>query len=692
MGPFFSSGARDSERLSARAQSLPRTDPDSKVSSHLESKIFQSLEAMQDNNKAFPKNPSAKRMWKSRSLGRSDIIELPDRHTPLPDTGHYLSRTSQAVGSRHRSSNEVNKADRLGIHCPTPERPISSQSSQMLFDKILGHKGYEAGPRPDQATQDLAKMRDNGSPAKKPVIASVPEGYVELEATNTRQNRMIPHASREYASRSSDHEKSTIESLLDKHIECLGLEVDKRESVETLFLEAPCSRKSTLSLDRGVRPTRISDRLDNIRRKGHVRSATEKFESYTNMTPEQNALVPLRLFHGTKKVLSVNQQSDTNASQENETTEEMHRERPSRSWMTLPSTSALPSEDLSSSGKQKSESNKSHEEATAAAATKDLESEIDLRAVADHFESFRKKPVETKDPSVKHLQEQDRVHKHESSDETKVPLRLKIKALSLPVSCLKPNLTDRNVLSLEGHAPQMPASTPTRDEETAASLQSTSTADSPVELPATVTRESVRLSLSSRRPHSKPKSSLDTNRKPSVKTPKSHKSSTSHAYPVPYIHPDSKYPRLAAPDLGPPLTSMSFDLSLHLDPDASLREQKSSFSEESQEKGLKNSLRKRLHDIGNRLNVSPKASTDPLLHDEQDKNTATNAHRTRKHGRYNSTQQNGLTVGMSDFAYRKRKLLERLKTWWKRQKLRLRGKKSTKDRQTHRRQLSTDNI
>jgi hypothetical protein len=175
----------------------------------------------------------------------------------------------------------------------------------------------------------------------------------------------------------------------------------------------------------------------------------------------------------------------------------------------------------------------------------------------------------------------------------------------------------------------------------------------------------------------KMKNSVDMARKMSIRTMRSHRSNASIVEPLNSTRLSAVAPHLGAPDLGPPLTSTSLNMNFAFPPataaaPAGLRATQSFFSDDSSAvQNPRASLRERFN-LPSLRSVLP---SSPRVH------SMTNAPGRRSeaaHSRlHQSCQMQGLTqegeesdlygtVGMSEFAYCRRRMLERVKGWWKR--------------------------
>lgn len=653
--------------MTDKIQSMPHTaDWGPKASGGLQSQAPSSVQVISGDS-------SLQKISKSITLRWPNTKEMFDKKSRMSDL-HGSSHTNKPLDDRPKSSDETSKADRMGIHCPTPERPISSQSSNIRFRKVLGLSDNDtllplSKPAVESSQKVIGNRLNNCKGPPTPVLGTSYQAEIQ-----GAKDKSTPRGSREVTSCDTDREKSTVESLLDHHIESLGLGSGQPEPTEPVLPELRSSTKSTASLDRDLRPTRLSDRLGDIHWKGHVRSATERFESFTSMTSEQRALVPRRLFHGSTGRRSVGEQIEASAIKDGSERLRPYRERPSASWMTLPSTSAATSENQNSERGAKSESRTS-DGLLAAGTTNTPEPKIKLSAAIRHSDSAPHVPAQM---GCMPRQEMATLGAgQETPPQARLRLRVKVKDRSLSASQSKSTIAEKETRTVDATPPSPSAqiSHPVSENNAASSHVQGRTQNSP-QPPIDGSQEPVRfISSSQRRLQKRPGLLQDDSINPLKPTAKPHKRPQNQERPILGVQPDSKYPRLADPDFGPPLTPMSFDFSLQSSTDAAPRVQKSSFSADSLDQGVKDSLRKRLHGIGNRFNVSPKASTDRLLEREHSKKSGVHARKKRRHGRHQSGQQNG-TIGMSDFAYKKRKWLERLKAWWERQKSRFRGEKS----------------
>ena len=195
--------------------------------------------------------------------------------------------------------------------------------------------------------------------------------------------------------------------------------------------------------------------------------------------------------------------------------------------------------------------------------------------------------------------------------------------------------------------------------------------------------------------------SMAISRLASIRTVRSHRSKTSLAEPMNSTRFSAQIPRfinqtasLAAPDLAPSLSSLNLDLSVRYPdvmagPRPVLRGTRSFFSDDSSAMHrVTGSLRNRfhLHNFRSAFPSSPRARRISDGADVTLRSSASQPHQSRQlRGHSGEEEERDLygTVGMTDFAYRKRQVVEKLKDWWKRHsvqmKLGMKKKKSHKN-------------
>ena len=195
--------------------------------------------------------------------------------------------------------------------------------------------------------------------------------------------------------------------------------------------------------------------------------------------------------------------------------------------------------------------------------------------------------------------------------------------------------------------------------------------------------------------------SMVTSRLASIRTARSHRSKASLAEPVNSTRLSAQIPRhddqapgLAAPDLAPSLSSLNLDMSVRYPdvmagPRPVLRGTRSFFSDDSSAiHRVTGSLRNRFH-LHNLRSAFPSSPRPRRISDGANvtlRSSASQPHQSRQiRGHSGEEEERDLygTVGMTDFAYRKRKVVEKLKDWWKKHsvqmKLGLKKKKSHKN-------------
>ncbi|KAK6386097.1 hypothetical protein LTS17_001671 [Exophiala oligosperma] len=592
------------------------------------------------------------------------------------------------VRGRPKTSGDAQKKPPTQILSPMPERPMSSQSRKR-FSRIFDIEESFVG----EETKAISEVKTF---ARLSAVTEQPD-LQSLEVASA-----IPPASerncQEINASFTDitiHDKSTVESLLDHHIECLGLggepESPLTSSVELDQLDEACSVKTSDCQKTEIIPSNST-----------VRPTTSGSYQPSSLTSsERRRLMPRRLFASMDARMSHNPVFLPTASSFDKEPSSVMNSRPvtnelSFGWQTLPSTSAIVS--LASATKISLTSGDLADVDSdppfnkfkirrvsniSASTTESLNLDIDASPTGPSLSSRRSKS--------------DLVTKQDCHRRRRARILLKAKRKS---SCLDP-VTD------DDHMSQPPLDASPEDEWETTESPEDITLKSPVagyaelsgesviaQPPTTVTSGSVQISSAAPKRWSNMlaampdpvKKSIDIVRKVSVRTMRSHQSNTSIAYPVNSTRMSSQLPRsgsvpqLAPPEFGPPLTSSNLDLTLRL-PEAlpttrpPLRQAQSFFSDDSSAQYSKHVMRKRfdLHSIRSGLTRSAgmlgtRGST--ARHTEVRFSPSDHVNR-----RSFDTPQSlfGDTVPMTDFAFKKRKVLDRFKDWLKRHACKKRG-------------------
>lgn len=235
--------------------------------------------------------------------------------------------------------------EKSDIVSPKPERPTSSQSRKR-FSKILdidnGKEDIDSQHLAKQATIKLFTKLD--AVEEDPNLAKTPfQSSPSVISTSGKVGKQALRSSgcpssRKRLSGVTSHDQSTVESLLERHIECLGL---KPEVVDT-FDPAICKGDSdSFKQDQDVsrsEPPSIGKPCD-----GNTSANIVTLCSPTSLTSsDHKRLIPERLFANTKDGARTNfplASSESDATFSLSWTDD--KVRPSYGWLTLPSESNL---------------------------------------------------------------------------------------------------------------------------------------------------------------------------------------------------------------------------------------------------------------------------------------------------------------------------------------------------------------
>ena len=600
-------------------------------------------------------------------------------------------RTSEAVA--HRQSPE--------IVCPVPSRPMSSQSRKR-FSRILEIED----------TFDSNTVKSLGKPAVPVKVAALgqvreaPELSAAIPATMWHDavsgSPVSPIRSPVYRhdgnedrhiriSEVTNHDKSTIESLLDKHIDCLGLTPEAERS-STSGLEH-INDESTGQFDDSEqtekKTVKLRDLLAAVPSWDRGRPFTSSSQRQSSLgSTEKGRMRPRRLFASmdANRPSTISEQMSTSISPD-----QIPRSRPSFGWQTLSSSSQLREPTTSMPSFTSGELADVDSSGTRTKFKVNRESTCSLSRGPSLLTHLSEKSTDMLDnitPTVTPKRTKSEVLERQASHRRRrVRIMLKLKTKS-------ESLGDTDEIAGED-AEAATALGPPRSRPTSPQ----SIIKSPVQGYAELSAESVvpfetRLSLSppipsrwssiiAAMPEPVKKSAADLIRKASARTMRSHRSNESIVDPVNSTRLNKQVPRLgsvprlAPPEFGPPLTTSDLDLSLRYADHPSnvlpkLRETRSFFSDNSSAQRQRRSLRDKLH-IHSLRQVMPGSSGGSSLAYSTPRQVGTRKvkldHTCRARGRYSDVSSSAMQdlVPMSDFAYRRRKVLERLKDWWRRQ-------------------------
>ncbi|KAF7513175.1 hypothetical protein GJ744_010571 [Endocarpon pusillum] len=652
----------------------------------------------------------------STDEGVVDDWQLPSLDfTPLSFL-HY----SQGAAERSRSSGPVMRSNPPTIISPTPERPMSSQSRRR-FSKILGLEENDYSlARSHQDVSGLYKSPNAGR--LKRVLESSKTSYsarFSIPAFSPR-NSMIAESTTDSGSnlgstrheQGSPCEKSTVESLLDKHIECLGLqprpisEPSKHKDDGTQVSMVSTSRdESTIKIifNRLPRPLQRAQTIGspNVsitggpgKRKPVSRSLfTHDCLGEPRLAAAQSSpRVPKLTFHGSscrpslgwKTLVSTPNTSsdDLIMSPRVITQPEPDRERKSSIEGTQQSPRALPGASGSSLWSGDSEVRYSWDDR--------VSPQQRIRRRALERQTSHRRKTRTRLKLKRNSQSQGRIHASESSSghgsfhTAGVPSQDRISAHE-PLE--KQNITtveSQDTTGADHHSEHIPRNT---------SAQQAMKCDLPAISPDLPNRRSSVVAVAAQRV----KRSVDMARKMSVKTIRSHRSHASKIESHNRTRVSAVAPHLKAPDLGPPLTPMSMSLNMDfafppaaVRAPAGLRATQSFFSDDSSAvQNHRGSLRKRfnLPSLRSVLPSSPRAHSTINVPGRQDQAALSRPHQScHLQGLKKQDEKDEFdgTAGMSDFAYCRRKMLDRVKGWWRRRCVQRKlGLKRKKGEQSH---------
>ena len=603
---------------------------------------------------------------------------------------------------RPRTSEATAHRKPLDIVCPVPSRPMSSQSRKR-FSRILeiedtfdphstSSQGKPAIPFRTAALEQVREAPDHLTPTP----GTVWHDGVSDSPVSSMRSPVCRHDGNGDAdiriSEVTNHDKSTIESLLDKHIDCLGL-TPEAEQFSASGLEQPDDEPTDHFDDleqRGERTVRLRDLLAAVPswNKGRPFTSSSQRQSSLGST-EKGRMRPRRLFASmdAKRPSTISEQISTTVSPDHNA-----KSRPSFGWQTLSSSSQLhdPTRSMPSF-------------------TSGELADVDSSGTRTRFKVNQKSNLSLSlSPSLlTHLSEKS-TDMLDSTTPTATPRRTKSELLARQAShrrrrvriMLKSKSKSDSLGNMDEVAGEDAEAASASVPERSRPASPESIVKSPVQGYAELSAESVvpfetRLSLSppipsrwssiiAAMPEPVKKSAADLIRKASARTMRSHRSNESIVDPVNSTRLNKQVPRmgsvprLAPPEFGPPLTTSDLNLSLQYPGQPPtfrprLRETRSFFSDDSSAQQQRRSLREKLH-IHSLRQVMPGSSGGSNLAYSTPRQVGTRRvkldHTCRTRGlRYSDESSSALQdlVPMSDFAYRRRKVLERLKDWWRRQ-------------------------
>jgi hypothetical protein len=691
---FFPNATRNSRDLTSLAARVHSPTPNSRCGND--------VETMEEGWKIDDSKTS---LGVDKSV--SDVWQLPSlEFTPMSFL-HY----PQGAAERSRSSGPIMRSTRPTIISPTPERPMSSLSRRR-FSKILGldEKGYS----PDHGTKELPRSYNSLNVGKlKRVLESPETSYparYSIPAFSPR-NSMIAGSSRDNESvGSADHEqgsgceKSTVESLLDKHIDCLGLQPERTSEPreDHKVFEDDDTQASIASASRDEDTIKIAVRPTPQTR---LRAQTVSSSNGSLAASSQPNLVPKKLFSPGELVREAKlapAQSEACKSLDDLSA------GPSLGWEILASTSHISSDNPPRIDGTIGQSQPDAEKASLKGEVRQVPTTRFSPSASSRWSGHSGDQYKWNDDASPKSRSRHRALERQISQRRKTRMRLKLKRSSqsqgrICVSELSsahgsfhtaraPSQDRVSVLGpLASQVTKTVESQPAVDAETIESChtveagpfknappQQASKRSPPATSPDTPKERSSVVAIATQRV----KKSVDMARKMSVKTVRSHRSNVSIMEPLNSTRLSAAAPHLKPPDLGPPLTPMSMSLNMDfafppaaVTRPAGLRATQSFFSDDSSAvQNHRGSLRKRfnLPSLRNVLPSSPRAHSMISVPGRSNQAGPSRLHQSchlQGLKQPEEAEEYDLygTPGMSDFAYCRRRMLERVKGWWRRQ-------------------------
>ncbi|KIW29627.1 uncharacterized protein PV07_05430 [Cladophialophora immunda] len=637
--------------------------------------------------------------------------ELPSFNFRPLSFGSY----SPELKERPKTSGDIRSKERPEILSPMPERPMSSQSRKR-FSRILeipDNYVTDQGKAPHHVQTfsrldaveehpDLQSIERALSPQSQDG-SKIDAAEQQNQWENVANEAALPNALGD-ASQITIHERSTIESLLDRHIECLGLNDNGTEGEEGLPQTTSPSEHSVAAVDSSGESTiRASSSMPRILSPWNLRPTTSSstIRHSSLASSERRRLIPRRLFASMDARLppgAILEDYQVNSTSILSSAGSRIRGH-SSGWQTLQSTSGLLT----------SESTRSNRSNAKCSLTSGDMADIDSDPPRTRFKVRRLSELSLSPETTSRLpikgaanahrrSKSDVLARQASHQRRRARILMKSKRKSQSLGQL--GILEQTGQSLEDVSPDEEWTTedsPEKISETSpvagyAELSADSVAAQP---PTTMSEGSVLVPTSMPRRWTSMlaampepvKKGIEIVRKASVRTVRSHRSNTSIIEPLNSTRYSSQIPRLgsvpqlAPPELGPPLTSSELNLSLRF-PDQPqtlyrppLREVQSFFSDDSSAALAQKpptTIKKRFDLHSFRSGFTKSSGLLGTRHSSTQQESGTlrlsqSCHmRTHQSFEYPHADL-GDTVPMSDFAYKKRKVLGRFKDWWKRQ-------------------------
>lgn len=624
------------------------------------------------------------------------------------------------LGDRPKTSGDVPSRESSEILSPMPERPMSSQSRKR-FSRILEiEDDYSTGQTkmthqslPGQTFRRLTVVEEQSD--QQPFERRGP--YTdESDEPEPRSRSQAGRSENDQRGRSSSvaayekrkitiHEKSTVESLLDRHIECLGLD----ESYSPFEIGDVSGEIDIATHERGnVSTFGLASLPPSATSQTRARPSTSSSHQHTSLaSSERRRLMPRRLFASMDARLppgALLGNLSSSVSQISSTASRNHLR--SSGWQTLPSTVGPISGEFTKSGSLTSGD------------LGDLDSDPPPRrfkvnrrsgltlspSMPSELSRVTEVDSETGDRDVSHRRSKSDILARQASHQRR-RMRILLKTQH-KVATTDQTVQKRETSRISEDIPEATGqdeSWTTEESHVEAHISSSVfgyaelSADSIIAQPATdTTMPSVLLSSSLPRRWASViaampepvKKGIELVRKASARTVRSQRSNTSVIEPMnstrqnahmPYHMPyNGSVPQLAAPEFGPPLTSSDLNLALRFPGLPApirppLHKVQSFLSDNSSSLLHIGGVKKRFDMHSLRGGVTRSSGVLGLRHQQQVHSNGeglkpSQSWQIKGQKSFEYPQSSGGdTIAMSDFQYRKRKVLERLKDWWKRQ-------------------------
>ncbi|KAK5050086.1 hypothetical protein LTR84_004206 [Exophiala bonariae] len=616
------------------------------------------------------------------------------------------------LGDRPKTSGDIPTGEPSEILSPMPERPMSSQSRKR-FSRILeiedDYHSSEAKMThqslPGQTFRKLTAVEeqvDQQAPERSEVCSGDPD-----HPDSTPYSRNI-HSQNDAIARSSSvvgyarakitiHEKSTVESLLDRHIECLGLD----ESYSPFEVDDGPGRTVP---DRGTRSTfGLISIPPSATSQIRMRPSTSSSQQHTSLaSSERRRLMPRRLFASMDARLppgAILGDFPGSVSQISSGTSRNYLR--SSGWQTLPSTVGHTSEESTKSCSLTSgdmgdldsdppprrfKVNRRSGLTISPSMPSELSrvTEVDSDT-GDKNVSHRRSKSDILARQVSHQRRRMRIllktqHKVAMADQVMQVRESLRRSEDIPEPLGPDESWTTEESQIEPHIVSPVLGYAELSAESIAANPATDTTLPSVLLSSSYPTRWASVIAAMPQPVKK---GIELVRKASARTVRSHKSNTSIIEPMNSTRQNTlmphlgSVPQLAAPEFGPPLTSSELNLALKFPglpaPMRPPLHKVQSFLSDNSSSLLPGSAVKRRFDIHSLRSGVTRSSgvlrhRQPQVHSHGEGLKPSQSWQLKGQKSFEYPQSSGGdTIAMSDFQYRKRKVLERLKDWWKRQ-------------------------